>query len=240
MCRETSLGGKQIRMATARRRSYAHRRGQSLPSSTNFGSRCGGVGLADTRARIEEDSKKCSALGHAHGHRMVGWSRRAGFSYHRGAARDGGIAVFADVVELIDAMKLFSCHRRAVAEIAPATVAWRQPETRGLQACAHGRAAHQSHWYRAMKIAAGIITTRAAAPAMAAIVARATGIRGGGHGHRERKSGTNVMISCAEGDIGKDQDAAFDATRRRRRPRGGWRTAIMVTLKRRSGWRCSS
>jgi pyruvate,water dikinase len=56
-----------------------------------------------------------------------------------------------------------------------------------------------------MKIAAGIITDKGGRTCHAAIVARELGIPavvGATHATEKLKSGTNVTISCAEGDIG--------------------------------------
>ena len=90
-------------------------------------------------------------------------------------------------------------------------------------------------WEPVMKIAAGIITDKGGRTCHAAIVARELGIPavvGATHATEKLKSGTNVTISCAEGDIGSvyQGTVAFDVTRTPvsdlRRPR----TAIMVNV----------
>ena len=90
-------------------------------------------------------------------------------------------------------------------------------------------------WEPVMKIAAGIITDKGGRTCHAAIVARELGIPavvGATHATEKLKSGTNVTISCAEGDIGNvyQGTVAFDVTRTPvsdlRRPR----TAIMVNV----------
>jgi pyruvate,water dikinase len=90
-------------------------------------------------------------------------------------------------------------------------------------------------WEPVMKIAAGVITDKGGRTCHAAIVARELGIPavvGATHATEKLKTGTNVTISCAEGDIGSvyQGTVAFDVTRTPvsefRQPR----TAIMVNV----------
>jgi pyruvate,water dikinase len=90
-------------------------------------------------------------------------------------------------------------------------------------------------WEPVMKIAAGVITDKGGRTCHAAIVARELGIPavvGATHATEKLKTGTNVTISCAEGDIGSVYrgTVAFDVTRtpvsELRQPR----TAIMVNV----------
>ena len=73
-------------------------------------------------------------------------------------------------------------------------------------------------WEPVMKIAAGIITDKGGRTCHAAIVARELGIPavvGATHATEKLKTGTNVTISCAEGEIGSVYrgKVAFDVTR---------------------------
>ena len=73
-------------------------------------------------------------------------------------------------------------------------------------------------WEPVMKIAAGVITDKGGRTCHAAIVARELGIPavvGATHATEKLKTGTNVTISCAEGDIGSvyQGTVAFDVTR---------------------------
>ncbi|MGO8914099.1 MAG: phosphoenolpyruvate synthase [Bradyrhizobium sp.] len=90
-------------------------------------------------------------------------------------------------------------------------------------------------WEPVMKIAAGIITDKGGRTCHAAIVARELGIPavvGATHATEKLKTGTNVTISCAEGEIGSvyQGKVTFDVTRtpvsELRQPR----TAIMVNV----------
>ena len=90
-------------------------------------------------------------------------------------------------------------------------------------------------WEPVMKIAAGIITDKGGRTCHAAIVARELGIPavvGATHATERLKTGSNVTISCAEGDVGSVYrgTVAFDVTRTPvsefRQPR----TAIMVNV----------
>ena len=90
-------------------------------------------------------------------------------------------------------------------------------------------------WEPVMKIAAGVITDKGGRTCHAAIVARELGIPavvGATHATEKLKTGTNVTISCAEGDIGNVYQGtiAFDVTRtpvsELRQPH----TAIMVNV----------
>ncbi|MDR3488933.1 MAG: phosphoenolpyruvate synthase [Bradyrhizobium sp.] len=90
-------------------------------------------------------------------------------------------------------------------------------------------------WEPVMKIAAGIITDKGGRTCHAAIVARELGIPavvGATHATERLKTGTNVTISCAEGEIGSvyQGTVAFDVMRtpvsNLRQPR----TAIMVNV----------
>lgn len=90
-------------------------------------------------------------------------------------------------------------------------------------------------WEPVMKIAAGVITDKGGRTCHAAIVARELGIPavvGAAHATEKLKTGTNVTISCAEGDIGNVYlgTVAFDVTRtpvsELRQPQ----TAIMVNV----------
>jgi pyruvate,water dikinase len=90
-------------------------------------------------------------------------------------------------------------------------------------------------WEPVMKIAGGIITDKGGRTCHAAIVARELGIPavvGATHATEKLKTGTDVTISCAEGDIGSVYQGAvaFDVTRtpvsELKRPR----TAIMVNV----------
>jgi pyruvate, water dikinase len=90
-------------------------------------------------------------------------------------------------------------------------------------------------WEPVMKIAAGVITDKGGRTCHAAIVARELGIPavvGATHATEKLKTGTNVTISCAEGDIGDvyQGTVAFDVTRT---PISEFRqphTAIMVNV----------
>jgi pyruvate, water dikinase len=90
-------------------------------------------------------------------------------------------------------------------------------------------------WEPVMKIAAGVITDKGGRTCHAAIVARELGIPavvGATHATEKLKTGTNITISCAEGDVGSVYQGIvdFDVTRtpvsELRQPR----TAIMVNV----------
>jgi pyruvate,water dikinase len=86
-----------------------------------------------------------------------------------------------------------------------------------------------------MKIAAGIITDKGGRTCHAAIVARELGIPavvGATHATEKLKTGTNVTISCAEGDIGNvyQGTVAFDVTRTPVSTLRQPHTAIMVNV----------
>jgi pyruvate,water dikinase len=90
-------------------------------------------------------------------------------------------------------------------------------------------------WEPVMKIAAGVVTDKGGRTCHAAIVARELGIPavvGATHATEKLKTGTNVTISCAEGEIGNvyQGKVAFDVTRtpisELRQPH----TAIMVNV----------
>jgi pyruvate,water dikinase len=90
-------------------------------------------------------------------------------------------------------------------------------------------------WEPVMKIAAGIITDKGGRTCHAAIVARELGIPavvGATHATEKLKTGTNVTISCAEGDIGNVYrgTVAFDVTRTPVSEFKAPRTAIMVNV----------
>ncbi|QWG11971.1 phosphoenolpyruvate synthase [Bradyrhizobium sediminis] len=90
-------------------------------------------------------------------------------------------------------------------------------------------------WEPIMKIAAGIITDKGGRTCHAAIVARELGIPavvGATHATEKLKTGTNVTISCAEGDIGSvyQGTVAFDVTRTPVSELKQPRTAIMVNV----------
>ncbi len=90
-------------------------------------------------------------------------------------------------------------------------------------------------WEPVMKIAAGIITDKGGRTCHAAIVARELGIPavvGATHATEKLKTGTNVTISCAEGDIGSvyQGTVAFDVTRTPMTAFRQPRTAIMVNV----------
>jgi pyruvate,water dikinase len=90
-------------------------------------------------------------------------------------------------------------------------------------------------WEPIMKIAAGIITDKGGRTCHAAIVARELGIPavvGATHATEKLKTGTDVTISCAEGDIGSvyQGTVAFDVTRTPVSELKQPRTAIMVNV----------
>jgi pyruvate,water dikinase len=90
-------------------------------------------------------------------------------------------------------------------------------------------------WEPVMKIAAGVITDKGGRTCHAAIVARELGIPavvGATHATEKLKTGTNVTISCAEGDIGSvyQGTVAFDVTRTPVSELKQPRTAIMVNV----------
>jgi pyruvate, water dikinase len=90
-------------------------------------------------------------------------------------------------------------------------------------------------WEPVMKIAAGIITDKGGRTCHAAIVARELGIPavvGATHATEKLKTGTNVTISCAEGEIGSvyQGTVAFDVTRTPVSDLRQPRTAIMVNV----------
>ncbi len=90
-------------------------------------------------------------------------------------------------------------------------------------------------WEPVMKIAAGIITDKGGRTCHAAIVARELGIPavvGATHATEKLKTGTNVTISCAEGEIGSVYRGrvAFDVTRTPMSELKQPRTAIMVNV----------
>jgi pyruvate,water dikinase len=90
-------------------------------------------------------------------------------------------------------------------------------------------------WEPVMKIAAGIITDKGGRTCHAAIVARELGIPavvGATDATEKLKNGTNVTISCAEGDIGSVYQGAvaFDVTRTPVGELKQPRTAIMVNV----------
>ena len=90
-------------------------------------------------------------------------------------------------------------------------------------------------WEPVMKIAGGIITDKGGRTCHAAIVARELGIPavvGATHATEKLKTGTNVTISCAEGDIGNVYrgTVAFDVTRTPLSELKAPRTPIMVNV----------
>jgi pyruvate,water dikinase len=90
-------------------------------------------------------------------------------------------------------------------------------------------------WEPVMKIAAGVITDKGGRTCHAAIVARELGIPavvGATHATEKLKTGTNVTICCAEGDVGSVYQGtiAFDVTRTPVSAFKQPRTAIMVNV----------
>ncbi|MDP3074559.1 phosphoenolpyruvate synthase [Bradyrhizobium sp.] len=90
-------------------------------------------------------------------------------------------------------------------------------------------------WEPVMKIAGGIITDKGGRTCHAAIVARELGIPavvGATHATERLKTGTNVTISCAEGDVGNVYQGAvaFDVTRTPLSELKAPRTPIMVNV----------
>jgi pyruvate,water dikinase len=90
-------------------------------------------------------------------------------------------------------------------------------------------------WEPVMKIAAGVITDKGGRTCHAAIVARELGIPavvGATHATEKLKTGTNVTICCAEGDIGSvyQGTVAFDVARTPVSELKQPRTAIMVNV----------
>jgi pyruvate,water dikinase len=90
-------------------------------------------------------------------------------------------------------------------------------------------------WEPVMKIAAGIITDKGGRTCHAAIVARELGIPavvGATHAMEKLKTGTDVTISCAEGDTGSIYrgTVAFDVTRTPVSELKQPRTEIMVNV----------
>ncbi len=90
-------------------------------------------------------------------------------------------------------------------------------------------------WEPVMKIAAGVITDKGGRTCHAAIVARELGIPavvGATHATEKLKTGTNVTISCAEGEIGNVYrgTVAFDITRTPMSELRQPHTAIMVNV----------
>ena len=90
-------------------------------------------------------------------------------------------------------------------------------------------------WEPVMKIAAGVITDKGGRTCHAAIVARELGIPavvGATHATEKLKTGANVTISCAEGDIGSvyQGTVAFDVTRTPLSELRQPRTPIMVNV----------
>jgi pyruvate, water dikinase len=90
-------------------------------------------------------------------------------------------------------------------------------------------------WEPVMKIAAGVITDKGGRTCHAAIVARELGIPavvGATHATEKLKTGTNVTISCAEGEIGSVYQGrvAFDVTRTSVSELRQPRTPIMVNV----------
>ena len=90
-------------------------------------------------------------------------------------------------------------------------------------------------WEPVMKIAAGVITDKGGRTCHAAIVARELGIPavvGATHATEKLKTGTNVTICCAEGDVGSVYQGtiAFDVTRTPVSELKQPRTPIMVNV----------
>jgi pyruvate,water dikinase len=90
-------------------------------------------------------------------------------------------------------------------------------------------------WEPVMKIAAGVITDKGGRTCHAAIVARELGIPavvGATHATEKLKTGTNVTICCAEGDVGSVYQGtiAFDVTRTPVSEFKQPRTPIMVNV----------
>ena len=90
-------------------------------------------------------------------------------------------------------------------------------------------------WEPVMKIAAGVVTDKGGRTCHAAIVARELGIPavvGATHATEKLKTGTNVTISCAEGEIGSvyQGKVAFDVTRTSVSELRQPRTPIMVNV----------
>jgi len=238
------LGGKQIRMTYAKGGGSRTTRIRAVPSAERAKfciSDAEVLGLADMAVRIEQHYSKQAATAMP---MDIEWAKDG---------NDGKLYIIQARPETVASQRspdVFETYAlkghgpvivtgRAVGEKIASGRTRRIATARDLAAFKPGEIlvapATSPDWEPVMKIAAGIITDKGGRTCHAAIVARELGIPavvGATHATERLKSGTDVTLCCAEGDIGSVYQGkiAFDVTRTPTRDLKQPRTAIMVNV----------